>query len=143
MIRRPPRSTLFPYTTLFRSPRPRRAHVLRHQADEGVHERSVRLFGILGGEVELAADQRDMTDPLGRPGARAPQRGPRTSGEQPHREIHPHGGLEMRGHEPRESASPLGIRDLEMAREDGAHLALFAQLLGCGDAQLLLTYALQ
>src|SRR2546422_6405487 len=25
MIRRPPRSTLFPYTTLFRSPRPRRA----------------------------------------------------------------------------------------------------------------------
>src|SRR3989442_8843876 len=24
MIRRPPRSTLFPYTTLFRSPRPRR-----------------------------------------------------------------------------------------------------------------------
>src|SRR5260370_10928058 len=27
MIRRPPRSTLFPYTTLFRSPRPRRALV--------------------------------------------------------------------------------------------------------------------
>src|SRR2546430_13319166 len=26
MIRRPPRSTLFPYTTLFRSLRPRRAH---------------------------------------------------------------------------------------------------------------------
>src|SRR5438477_9747957 len=25
MIRRPPRSTLFPYTTLFRSPRPQRA----------------------------------------------------------------------------------------------------------------------
>src|SRR2546425_8935800 len=29
MIRRPPRSTLFPYTTLFRSLRPRR--VLRHE----------------------------------------------------------------------------------------------------------------
>src|SRR5256885_8884435 len=29
MIRRPPRSTLFPYTTLFRSPRPERAHVQR------------------------------------------------------------------------------------------------------------------
>src|SRR5688572_32626362 len=27
MIRRPPRSTLFPYTTLFRSPRPRREPV--------------------------------------------------------------------------------------------------------------------
>src|SRR2546426_12841382 len=26
MIRRPPRSTLFPYTTLFRSPRPHEAH---------------------------------------------------------------------------------------------------------------------
>src|SRR5437016_6763185 len=26
MIRRPPRSTLFPYTTLFRSPRPGRRH---------------------------------------------------------------------------------------------------------------------
>src|SRR5216683_163552 len=29
MIRRPPRSTLFPYTTLFRSRRPRRSHHLR------------------------------------------------------------------------------------------------------------------
>src|SRR2546426_5941400 len=28
MIRRPPRSTLFPYTTLFRSPRARRPHLL-------------------------------------------------------------------------------------------------------------------
>src|SRR5437764_6232740 len=31
MIRRPPRSTLFPYTTLFRSPPPRRHH-RRHGA---------------------------------------------------------------------------------------------------------------
>src|SRR2546430_4204615 len=30
MIRRPPRSTLFPYTTLFRSP----VHAHRHQADQ-------------------------------------------------------------------------------------------------------------
>src|SRR2546422_11615984 len=28
MIRRPPRSTLFPYTTLFRSPAPRRSRML-------------------------------------------------------------------------------------------------------------------
>src|SRR3712207_9296937 len=30
MIRRPPRSTLFPYTTLFRSSKYLRLHVLRH-----------------------------------------------------------------------------------------------------------------
>src|SRR3712207_9232532 len=30
MIRRPPRSTLFPYTTLFRSPRHRPLHLLRY-----------------------------------------------------------------------------------------------------------------
>src|SRR2546429_2737593 len=30
MIRRPPRSTLFPYTTLFRSPPLERRHVQRH-----------------------------------------------------------------------------------------------------------------
>src|SRR2546425_6595248 len=37
MIRRPPRSTLFPYTTLFRSLRrgPRRGEVLRHQVPDG------------------------------------------------------------------------------------------------------------
>src|SRR2546427_7385047 len=39
MIRRPPRSTLFPYTTLFRSPR-------RH----GRHWHAARLFG---GELRL------------------------------------------------------------------------------------------
>src|SRR5256885_6630519 len=39
MIRRPPRSTLFPYTTLFRSPYPAEAlvrssrHLIRHAAD--------------------------------------------------------------------------------------------------------------
>src|SRR3712207_7740864 len=38
MIRRPPRSTLFPYTTLFRS----RAHHGRGADDEGVAGRGVR-----------------------------------------------------------------------------------------------------
>src|SRR2546426_3218923 len=37
MIRRPPRSTLFPYTTLFRSKRP--AGRLRHRLHEGVRDR--------------------------------------------------------------------------------------------------------
>src|SRR5437016_11570274 len=36
MIRRPPRSTLFPYTTLFRSLRPPRA-LEHHAADHGRH----------------------------------------------------------------------------------------------------------
>src|SRR5256885_13965034 len=49
MIRRPPRSTLFPYTTLFRSPPrhprgPRRPHVPRRQGQVGGQDRkSTRL----------------------------------------------------------------------------------------------------
>src|SRR2546430_12419688 len=38
MIRRPPRSTLFPYTTLFRSPE-------AHERVRGVHGEVVRLAG--------------------------------------------------------------------------------------------------
>src|SRR2546429_5719697 len=42
MIRRPPRSTLFPYTTLFRSPHPRRVpdRGAPHRADD--QERELR-----------------------------------------------------------------------------------------------------
>src|SRR5229473_6412161 len=39
MIRRPPRSTLFPYTTLFRSPRPRRRAIMWWAVD-GSSDRS-------------------------------------------------------------------------------------------------------
>src|SRR5690242_20923700 len=35
MIRRPPRSTLFPYTTLFRSPAVEPAQLLRHAVPRG------------------------------------------------------------------------------------------------------------
>src|SRR2546429_2492400 len=38
MIRRPPRSTLFPYTTLFRSPHRTLRDVLGQHLDPGVHE---------------------------------------------------------------------------------------------------------
>src|SRR2546426_8679647 len=41
MIRRPPRSTLFPYTTLFRSP-----GRLRRGADDGTRPRRRRLQGL-------------------------------------------------------------------------------------------------
>src|SRR2546426_7018208 len=51
MIRRPPRSTLFPYTTLFRSHRRRRGRALRRgplqdvlalRAEEGLEGRALR-----------------------------------------------------------------------------------------------------
>src|SRR3712207_8084180 len=60
MIRRPPRSTLFPYTTLFRSPEGRRAHV--GKPDAGRADRTVGLLHdgghpdhgpVLGAAVEL------------------------------------------------------------------------------------------
>src|SRR3712207_7037202 len=60
MIRRPPRSTLFPYTTLFRSDAEHR----RARADDGVqgHNRLVRVLGRqplhevdLGGDAEGGA----------------------------------------------------------------------------------------
>src|SRR3712207_9176400 len=44
MIRRPPRSTLFPYTTLFRSPRVALGHELRG--------RGVELIDVHGAELE-------------------------------------------------------------------------------------------
>src|SRR5438445_9286842 len=52
MIRRPPRSTLFPYTTLFRSARPRQcprdgrepAHGARHRSEEHTSELQSRQY---------------------------------------------------------------------------------------------------
>src|SRR2546427_1978829 len=58
MIRRPPRSTLFPYTTLFRSPR----------APGGEPPGNERLHGEGGGRAGLARDRVDTARPrrLGR-----------------------------------------------------------------------------
>src|SRR3712207_7989159 len=50
MIRRPPRSTLFPYTTLFRSPRGRRQQAL-DLLDDPPHRRGVEV-GVQEEEVE-------------------------------------------------------------------------------------------
>src|SRR3712207_7970656 len=53
MIRRPPRSTLFPYTTLFRSLEARLLDVRRRPVQEGEHERD---------EQEDDRDLRDVVD---------------------------------------------------------------------------------
>src|SRR3712207_8665084 len=51
MIRRPPRSTLFPYTTLFRSARMRQQ---RRSGDDGEH----------AGKAEQEADDGQVRDPV-------------------------------------------------------------------------------
>src|SRR2546425_12257938 len=43
MIRRPPRSTLFPYTTLFRSRRGRQKKILHHRPEQGIRAEFPRL----------------------------------------------------------------------------------------------------
>src|SRR3989441_12788603 len=72
MIRRPPRSTLFPYTTLFRSPRTRggRGDSVRHVLGEG-------LRGVGAGAVRRGGVAARRTGRGGaRPGAgAAPARG--------------------------------------------------------------------
>src|SRR5438093_8177201 len=60
MIRRPPRSTLFPYTTLFRSRRIRRRQARRgRRAAEGAASTSLRVAG-----VECAARSEEHTSEL-------------------------------------------------------------------------------
>src|SRR3712207_7133673 len=62
MIRRPPRSTLFPYTTLFRSPqRPELARVVEVRADREDHRRLDVVR-----EALRAEDVRVELDPIGR-----------------------------------------------------------------------------
>src|SRR2546430_9139135 len=62
MIRRPPRSTLFPYTTLFRSRRPRLLHLVlrRRPAPDPGHRR--RLVGAADRPriADTAPDQRTV-----------------------------------------------------------------------------------
>src|SRR3712207_6988863 len=61
MIRRPPRSTLFPYTTLFRSPQPRR----RERGEDGaVLQRA--WDGQEGGDLGLTEHGRQRDGALGR-----------------------------------------------------------------------------
>src|SRR3712207_7596636 len=61
MIRRPPRSTLFPYTTLFRSlrgDRPRDEGPLVGRGPGGVGLRGLGLLGLVGGGLAVRVDHR-------------------------------------------------------------------------------------
>src|SRR2546430_5868933 len=58
MIRRPPRSTLFPYTTLFRSATPHGAGREVRQADRHVHRHARRLSGAGGRGARRSADRK-------------------------------------------------------------------------------------
>src|SRR3989449_11746923 len=71
MIRRPPRSTLFPYTTLFRSPVVLGPHVAEGRGDAALGHDGVRLA------EERLADEADR-DALRRGFDRGPQ--PRATG---------------------------------------------------------------
>src|SRR5260370_17733693 len=64
MIRRPPRSTLFPYTTLFRSPRA--LHARHRGAARSRHP---------GSRAELPLPGRNVDGPLGRRRRAEPSRG--------------------------------------------------------------------
>src|SRR5256885_7708542 len=58
MIRRPPRSTLFPYTTLFRSP-----VAYRFEYADGLKATMLLLNGLVG-DFTFAARLRRQTEPL-------------------------------------------------------------------------------
>src|SRR3712207_7754501 len=64
MIRRPPRSTLFPYTTLFRSARGRSAHRVGGPADAGARgdPRALRERAAAGRLPRLGVPPRDHRD---------------------------------------------------------------------------------
>src|SRR5256885_11063379 len=81
MIRRPPRSTLFPYTTLFRSHRPRGRVVAAHRrlADQPRRFRSVILTGL----PRNAASKRRAAAAGGRVPAGAPYRSEEATSELP------------------------------------------------------------
>src|SRR6267142_5851208 len=52
MIRRPPRSTLFPYTTLFRSSKAALPHMIEQR--KGVIINNISGWGIAGGDAAVA-----------------------------------------------------------------------------------------
>src|SRR3712207_8637414 len=64
MIRRPPRSTLFPYTTLFRSRLARRLHAVRHLGADVRRVRALRRGGRGGVRRRAGARSEEHTSEL-------------------------------------------------------------------------------
>src|SRR5688572_33444347 len=62
MIRRPPRSTLFPYTTLFRSKRDGRGH--EHASQDDIEVRPLQQLGISGQCKLVFDDARELVKPI-------------------------------------------------------------------------------
>src|SRR2546426_9584136 len=62
MIRRPPRSTLFPYTTLFRSVIPRRAAAVGPELDEHIGVRRVQRGAGASRQVDGVAVDADVAE---------------------------------------------------------------------------------
>src|SRR2546430_9272318 len=60
MIRRPPRSTLFPYTTLFRSSKGPAVRATRAQADRQLYKQAIRA--LLENQPNLALFQQEAAD---------------------------------------------------------------------------------
>src|SRR3712207_9356706 len=67
MIRRPPRSTLFPYTTLFRSLGPEKAGSPDRAAQDGLEGAGGYLpgYGVAGDEHGQQGQQHDRSEPEG------------------------------------------------------------------------------
>src|SRR3989449_10984943 len=84
MIRRPPRSTLFPYTTLFRSnrPLPHRPRLLHLAARDPVRQGREHDLRTVERRI-VGPDEAQAFDPLarGRLGGGEDERGPRVPGE--------------------------------------------------------------
>src|SRR2546427_9204361 len=70
MIRRPPRSTLFPYTTLFRS------EELGDRLSAALAKRGDRVVAVVHGHFDPAGGQ--AHDPVGEPGQEPDSEHPRT-----------------------------------------------------------------
>src|SRR2546430_11099513 len=109
MIRRPPRSTLFPYTTLFRS---RATHGHRHQPEHGPHDADAHAGGEDRG-IEAARQPVEQIERTGEPSAR--EREPYEWCAEPQRLVGPHaparvpalhGGADRRRRAPARLAQP-------------------------------------
>src|SRR2546425_5536000 len=78
MLRRPPRSTLFPYTTLFRSPPSLRwvevdfPDVIAYKQEQLAMERPVCVLEQVGADLTHVAPRPALFAPLSRPGPPAP-----------------------------------------------------------------------